>query len=30
VALYEQVATLAAQAVVGFDFDRVKGALAPR
>jgi len=30
VALYEQVATLAAQAVAGFDFDRVKGALAPR
>jgi CubicO group peptidase (beta-lactamase class C family) len=30
VALYEQVATLAAQAAAGFDFDRVKGALAPR
>ena len=30
VAVYEQVATLAAQAVAGFDFDRVKGALAPR
>ena len=30
VALYEQVGTLAAQAVAGFDFDRVKGALAPR
>ena len=30
VALYEQVGTLAAQAVAGFDFDRVTGALAPR
>jgi len=30
VALYEQVGTLAAQAVAGFDFDRVNGALAPR
>jgi CubicO group peptidase (beta-lactamase class C family) len=30
VALYGQVGTLAAQAVAGFDFDRVTGALAPR
>ena len=30
VALYEQVGTLAAQAVVGFDFDRMPGVLAQR